>query len=133
MKNKIIEVTAAIIFKDNKILIAQRPEGDKLSGMWEFPGGKTEPKESKEECLRRELFEELGIKSEIVEFFAESTYEYPHLKINLLAFKALIISGEPRPIVHSCITWVGLDELRDYDFCPADIPIVDKLIRSILV
>lgn len=88
------EVTAAIIINNRKVLIAQRAEDQKLAGKWEFPGGKVEAGETPEECLKREIKEELGIKIEVDKFFAESIYQYNTGTIKLLAYKARWIDSE---------------------------------------
>ena len=121
------EVTAAIILKNNKILIAQRAPGDNLAGKWEFPGGKTEHGETPQECLKREISEELDIEIKVLDFFGESIYEYHSGTIQLMAFWCKWVSGESTLNVHSQIAWVNRDELDLYDFAPADIPFVEKL------
>ena len=86
MKEDIIIVTAAIIKKDNKFLIAKRKEGH-LANKWEFPGGKLEPNETPEDCLKRELSEEFGIETIIGKYVTKSIHEYPHIKIELIAYE----------------------------------------------
>jgi len=122
-----IEVAAAIIVNGGKILIAQRAENQNLAGKWEFPGGKVESGETPEECLVREIKEELGIKIEVDKFFAESIYRYATGTIKLIAYKARWIEGEYKLSVHSQIKWVKPDELEYYDLAPADISFVKKL------
>lgn len=122
-----IEVAAAIIVNGGKILIAQRAENQNLAGKWEFPGGKVESGETPEECLVREIKEELGIKIEVDKFFAESIYRYAAGTIKLIAYKARWIEGEYKLSVHSQIKWVKPDELEYYDLAPADISFVKKL------
>lgn len=121
------EVTAAIIIRDKKVLIARRAQGEKFAGSWEFPGGKVEAFETPKECLRRELYEELGIETRIGEFIAESIYEYPNGLICLLAFTVDIISGEICLTVHDAYRWVDVCDLLKYDLLPADIPIANRL------
>jgi 8-oxo-dGTP diphosphatase len=121
------EVTAAIILKDNKVLIAQRTPDDKLAGKWEFPGGKTETRETPQECLKREIREELDVEIEVLNFFGESIYTYHGGTIKLVAFWCKWVSGEFSLNVHSHIVWVNHYELNLYDFAPADIPLVEKL------
>ncbi len=125
-------VTAAIIINDGKILIAQRADNQNLDGKWEFPGGKVEPNETPEECLIREIREELGIRIEVECFFAESIYRYDTGTIRLLAYKARWIDGEYKLTAHSQIKWVRPCELENYDFAPADIPIAEKLKRELI-
>jgi len=121
------EVTAAIIMKDNKVLIAQRAPSENLAGKWEFPGGKTEPGETSQECLKREIREELEVDIEVLALFGESVYAYHSGTIKLVAFWCKWISGEFTLNVHSHIAWVYSHDMDLYDFAPADIPLVEKL------
>lgn len=127
MKDEIVKVTAAIIKKDNKILIAKRKEGH-LANKWEFPGGKLEPNETPEDCLKRELKEEFGIETDIGKYLTKSAYEYPHIKIELIAYEVSYIRGEFKLNDHKEIKWVEIEDLSTYDFPPADILIVNKLL-----
>ena len=126
----IISVTAAILARDGKILIARRRSSDHLAGKWEFPGGKIEDGESPEECLRRELHEEFGVDTSIGEFLAESVYHYDHISIRLLAYRTLLGYGKLEPNDHDAYAWVTIDEMDAYDFAPADVPFVDRLKRG---
>ena len=121
------EVTAAIILKDNKVLIAQRTPEDNLAGKWEFPGGKIELGETPQDCLKREIREELDVEMEVLDFFGESIYAYHSRTIKLMAFWCQWILGDFTLKVHSHIAWVNRHELDLYDFAPADIPLVEKL------
>jgi len=121
------QVTAAVMEKDGKILIAQRKRGDALAGKWEFPGGKLEPGETPEICLRRELMEEFGVDTRIGGFICSSKFEYKHLPIELLAYRAEHLSGEFKLNDHDRIEWVVPADLAKYDFCSADIPVVELL------
>ncbi len=121
------KVTAAVIEKDGKILIAKRRKGDHLEDKWEFPGGKIEPEETPEECLRRELNEEFGIETEIHEYICSSKYEYDHIAIELMAYRVTHISGDLELNSHEEILWIELCELTSYDFAEADKRIIDKL------
>jgi 8-oxo-dGTP diphosphatase len=123
-------VTAAILSRGQKVLIARRPATDKLANKWEFPGGKVEDGETPEACLARELREELGIEARIGRFLGESCYHYEHGSIRLLAFQAYWDAGDFDPKVHDEIRWASLEELEHYDFAPADIPFVKKLING---
>jgi 8-oxo-dGTP diphosphatase len=113
-------------------LIAQRAEDQKLAGKWEFPGGKVEFGETTEECLIREIKEELGINIEVNKFFAESTYQYDTGAIKLFAYRAQWIDGEYELTAYSQIKWVKSYELENYDFAPADIPFIKKLKEELL-
>lgn len=113
--------------KDGKILIAQRKRGDALGGQWEFPGGKLEAGETPEACLRRELTEEFGVDTKIGAFICSSKFEYKHLPIELLAYRAEHLSGEFKLNDHERIEWVVPADLPKYDFCSADLPVVEIL------
>jgi len=128
-----IFVTAGIIRKDDKILIAQRKTKARraraLEDKWEFPGGKIEKNESPEECLERELREELNIDVKVGELFTENVYSYPNLEVDILAFNVDYINGSLKLTSHSQVKWVKLSELSGYDFAEADRPIVKKLME----
>ena len=119
-----IEVTAAIIEKDDKFLIARRAKGKHLAGYWEFPGGKIEADETAEACLYRELNEEFQINVSVNNFVGESVYEYPNKKIILKAFTCKIISGEIQLTDHDKIEWITIDEIKQYNLAPDDIPLI---------
>jgi 8-oxo-dGTP diphosphatase len=123
------QVTAAVIEKDGKVLIAQRRKGSALGGRWEFPGGKIEPQESPEVCLKRELKEEFDIESEIGQFIVASKFRYCLVPIELLAYRVKHLSGEFKVNEHEEIRWVSPSELGSFDFMPADKPIVKLLTK----
>ena len=127
MKDDLVTVTAGIIKKDDKLLIAKRKKGH-LANKWEFPGGKLEPGETPKDCLKRELSEEFGIETKIGKYLTTSNYEYPHIKIELIADEVEYISGEFKLNDHQEIKWVKREELLNYDFAPADILIVNKIL-----
>ena len=121
------QVTAAILIKDRKILIAKRKASDRQANKWEFPGGTVEQDETPEACLEREIREEFGIKVSVGRFFGESVYHYDHGSIKLLAYQAHWESGKITLKDHADYRWVFAEQLAEYDFAPADIPIVAKL------
>jgi len=123
----IVDVTAAIMIRGDRVLIAQRPSGDRLAGLWEFPGGKIETGETPEACLARELQEEFGVTVDVGEALGESVYHYPHLSIRLLAFRTFLIDGVIRPSAHAAIKWIKVSELARHAFAPADKPFVERL------
>jgi 8-oxo-dGTP diphosphatase len=127
---KIVKVTAAIIVKDKRVLIAQRKSLDKLPDKWEFPGGKVEDNETPEQCLKREMKEEFGIDVSVGEFIGENVYHYDHISIRLLAYRTFWNTGEIKIKAHQKIEWVTIDQICRFDFAPADIPFVKKLRRG---
>jgi len=120
-------VTAAILIKDKKILIAKRKSSDKLANKWEFPGGTVEDGETPEQCLQREMKEEFCIDVCVSEFFGESLYQYSHESIKLLAYLTQWQGGVMESKAHDDFCWISVNELRNYDFAPADIPFVEKI------
>lgn len=123
-------VTAAIVLREDTVLLARRAPGQKLPGMWEFPGGKVEGDESLPTCLARELLEELGISVSVGEVFAESIYKYGHGEIRLVAMHADIVAGEIGPTVHDRVEWVSLGDILNYCLAPADVPIAVALVDA---
>jgi 8-oxo-dGTP diphosphatase len=124
------KVVAAIIKDKDKILIAQRNSKDHLAGKWEFPGGKIEPGETPEECLVREIREELRIDVEIGSFYDDNVYGSKDQAIHLLFYWAEVMNGKITAIVHDDVKWITIKELARFDFAPADIPIVKRLERE---
>lgn len=126
-----IAVTAAIIEQDGRILICRRPikEGKLYGGLWEFPGGKIERGESPKECLERELREELNINTEAGEVF-DVRCDWGEKDILLIFMRVKIVSGTLSPNEHSEVRFVRPDELPEYEFCPSDTRVADKLARE---
>jgi 8-oxo-dGTP diphosphatase len=122
-------VTAAIIERDGRYFLARRAPGQSLEGFWEFPGGKVEPGELPEQCLVRELQEELKLTAEVESFFAESMYEYERGAIRLVAYFVKILAGEPTLSVHDQSGWFSKDEASELRLAPADLPILEALGR----
>jgi 8-oxo-dGTP diphosphatase len=125
-----VKVTAAIMSNSGRVLIAQRKAEHHLAGKWEFPGGKIESGETPEECLRRELKEEFDIDTRVGAFVGVSLYPYKHQTIELLAFKVVWESGIMRVHEHARVEWVRIGQLARFDFAPADIPFVEKLLSG---
>jgi 8-oxo-dGTP diphosphatase len=126
-----IKVTAAVLEKDGKVLIAKRKKGDRMGGKWEFPGGKLDLGETPEECLKRELKEELDIETEIGEFICSCKFSYFLVPLELLVYKAKYISGEVKALEHDEVLWVSPSELTQYDFVKADVVVMQKLLKDI--
>ncbi|KKC35801.1 NTP pyrophosphohydrolase [Devosia epidermidihirudinis] len=129
-ENKLLLVVAcALVDADRRVLIAQRPEGKAMAGLWEFPGGKIEPGETPEAALIRELEEELGISTKEACLapisFASHPYAHGHLLMPLYACRKW--QGEPVAREHTALKWVRPQALRDYPMPPADEPLIAAL------
>jgi 8-oxo-dGTP diphosphatase len=122
-----MEVAAALIFRGGRLLIAQRPAGSHLAGLWEFPGGKREPNETWEECLRRELREELEVDAAVEGLFEEVEFQYPEKRIRLRFYIAKLVKGEP--VAKGCadVRWVDRAGLSAHAFPPADEALLERL------
>jgi mutator protein MutT len=121
-----VVVTAAVIERDGEYLVTRRQRGVHLEGYWEFPGGKCDPGESLDECLRRELVEELGVDAEIGAELLAVTHAYPDRRVEL-HFIACTLIGTPSPLLGQEMRWVARAELRSLQFPPAD----EQLIRML--
>ncbi|MBN3584224.1 (deoxy)nucleoside triphosphate pyrophosphohydrolase [Algoriphagus aestuarii] len=125
---KAIPVTCAIIIRQEKILVAKRSESMSLPGFWEFPGGKIEEGESPEECLIREIKEELGIVIAIHGQLTSSKFDYSqNTEIELIPFICTWEAGEINLQEHESILWLQISDLQGLDWAPADIPIWKEL------
>ena len=124
------EVVAALIWRDGRFLICQRPAHKARGLLWEFVGGKVEPGETKEQALARECMEELGIDLAVGEPFMEVVHAYPDLTVHLTLFHAAIASGEPQLLEHNDMRFISVEEIPQYDFCPADTEILARLTRE---
>jgi 8-oxo-dGTP diphosphatase len=123
-------VTAAILEKDGKILIARRKADDRQADKWEFPGGTLEAGETPRACLQREMQEEFGIGIAVGRYFGESIYPYDHGAIRLMAYRVGWVSGNIVLNDHADFRWVVPEQFSEYDFAPADIPFVKQLQRK---
>ncbi len=123
-----IHVTCAIIRRSGRILAARRSAAMAMPLKWEFPGGKIHPGESAEDCLRRELLEELGIVASVGRALPASTHRYPAFTITLYPFLCAVESGELVPREHEQIAWLNPGDLPRLDWAEADRPIVDALL-----
>ena len=123
----LIEVSAALIFRGGKLLITQRHAGAHLGGLWEFPGGKREAGETFEQCLVREIREELGVEIFIGELFEEICHDYPEKSVHLKFFICKIISGKPQPIDCAAVKWIEASELTAHEFPAADAQLLVRL------
>jgi len=123
----IVEVVAALIRDGDRFMICQRPEGKKRALLWEFVGGKVESGETKEAALIRECMEELAVTVAPQEIFMDVTHEYPDFTVHLTLFNAVITEGVPQKLEHNDIRFITVDEIPQYDFCPADVEILAKI------
>ena len=127
MITKITEVVAALIWQGNKFMICQRPEHKARGLLWEFVGGKVELDETKGQALIRECQEELAVTLAVGDVFMDVTHEYPDLTVHLTLFNATIAEGEPQKLEHNDIQWITPSDIPNYEFCPADEEILDKI------
>ena len=125
-----VEVAAALIWQSGKFMICQRPAHKGNALLWEFVGGKAEAGETLAQALIRECREELDVTVSVGEKFIETEHQYPDIKVHLTVFNAQIVSGEPKLLEHNDIKWITPAEIPQYDFCPADKVILDKIIET---
>ena len=127
---RVIEVSAGLVFRAGKLLITQRHADAHLGGLWEFPGGKREDGETFEQCLARELREELGVVVVVGKLFESVTHAYPERTVLLKFFLCKLPTGEPQAIECAAVKWVNREELPAYDFPGADAGLLTKLIAD---
>ncbi len=126
----VIEVAAGLVFRDGKLLITQRLADSHLGGLWEFPGGKRHPGETFEECLVRELHEELGIAVEVRQLLAAVTHAYPEKEVHLRFFRCQWLKHEPEALGCAAFKWITANEIGDHEFPAADAQILQQLRAS---
>lgn len=124
---RITDVAAALIFREGKILITRRHSDVHLGGLWEFPGGKREAGETFEQCLAREIREELGVGISIGELFEEVTHTYPEKTVRLKFFVCELVQGQPQALGCAAVKWIGKSELPSHEFPAADVRLLEKL------
>ena len=115
-----LEVTAAIIRQNGKILICQRPANKSCGLLWEFPGGKIEAGETGEQCIVRECQEELGVTLVVERELTDIVHEYSDRTVHLHFYLCRIAAGVPEKKEHNATEWITPDEVKQYAFCPAD-------------
>ncbi len=128
--SQVVEVAAGLIFRRGKLLITQRHPGAHLGGLWEFPGGKRQPRETFRHCVARELREELGIEVAVDRLLQSITHAYPDKTVHLKFYFCRLERGEPQPLGCAALAWVGKDELANYQFPAADTRLLAKLRRT---
>ena len=124
-----VEVVAALIWDNNRFMICQRPAHKARGLLWEFVGGKVEPGETKEQALIRECQEELAVTLSVNDIFMDVIHEYPDITVHLTLFNAAIAEGIPQKLEHNDIQWISPAQIPDYDFCPADTEILERIIK----
>lgn len=121
------EVVAALIWEEERFMVCQRPKHKARGLLWEFVGGKVELGETKPQALIRECQEELNVTVSVGDPFMEVTHTYPDLTVQLTLFHAHIVEGVPQMLEHNDIRWITPKEIPEYDFCPADEVILEKI------
>lgn len=127
---KITEVVAALIWDRDRFLICQRPPQKARGLLWEFVGGKVEPGETKEQALIRECREELDITLSVGTVFMEVVHAYPDIKVHLTLFNAVIREGSPKKLEHNDLLWILPSQIPQFEFCPADEAILEKIMAE---
>lgn len=121
------EVAAALIMDGERFMICQRPAHKARGLLWEFVGGKLEPGETAQQALVRECREELGVTVRVGELYMRVVHEYPDITVRLSVFRAQIAEGEPQLLEHNDIRFITPQEIDEYDFCPADVEILERI------
>lgn len=122
-----LQVAVGVIVRDGRVLITRRNRDDQFHGMWEFPGGKLELNEGAQECLHRELDEELGVQVDVLARLAPMPHDYGTLKVTLHPFVVAITSGTPAARQSSELRWVTTEEMRELSFPDASVPLIAQL------
>jgi len=126
-----IEVTAAIIYQSNQVLLCQRAIGTHCELLWEFPGGKVKSVETYQECLILECQEELGIIIQPEIHLCDVSYKYPEFVVNLHFYISKVVKGTPSCNEHQAIKWCSLNEVLTMPLCPADKNMFNKNVSKI--
>lgn len=124
---ELIKVVCGVIYKEGDVFLCRRKPHKALGGFWEFPGGKVESQESNENCLERELMEELGMKVHILNHLKTIIHDYGSFKIELIAYLCNFIDATFNLVDHDAYEWIKIADLTSYNLAPADIPIVEML------
>jgi len=120
-------VTAALIRDEDKILIAQRGRSKRFGWKWEFPGGKVRVDETPEDCLQREIKEELNLEIQVEKHFCTTHHQYSDFSIELIAFWCSIVGGKLKLAEHEQVRWVTVQEMNQYNFVEADLNLISAL------
>lgn len=125
-----VEVVAALIWDGNQFMICQRPAHKARGLLWEFVGGKVEPGETYEQALIRECREEIGVGLAVGDVFMEVIHAYPDITVHLTLFHASVASGTVQKLEHNDIRWITPAQIPEYDFCPADTEILERIMEA---
>jgi len=123
-------VVAALIWDNGRFMICQRPAYKTRGLLWEFVGGKVESGETKAQALIRECREELDVQVRVDDVFMEVRHEYPDMTVLLTLFHSAIVHGQPKLLEHNDIRWITPAEISQYDFCPADKEILERIVQE---
>lgn len=126
----IIRVAAGLVFREGKLLVAQRRQDQHLGGYWEFPGGKLEPGETPQACLVRELDEELGIEVNVLDLIEEVEHAYPEKTVSIGFYRCAWLRHEPRTLQCAAVAWTTQSALPSFQFPPADVRLLSKLVAD---
>lgn len=127
-ERRILLVTAGVLQRRGRVLIARRSTGRHLAGFWEFPGGKLEPGESPHACLEREFTEEFGVHVKAGQFLLRSVHNEPRQSVELLVYQLRHVRGRFKLLAHDALLWCPRHHLLDLQLAPADIPVAEALI-----
>ncbi|MEW4371751.1 (deoxy)nucleoside triphosphate pyrophosphohydrolase [Paenibacillus kandeliae] len=127
---KTIKVSAGVIIDNDKVLITRRASTENFAGGWEFPGGKIEVYETPQECVVRELKEELNIDVAVGAFCTETTHHYEDFSVTLIAYYCTIVKGEISLSVHDKYKWIKIKDLLGHELLLADVPIAEKIVED---
>lgn len=122
---RIIDVVGAVVVRDGLVMCVQRGPAGNLAHLWEFPGGKIEPRETPRSALEREILEELNCRIAVGDEVTTTTHEYDFAIINLTTFYCELVEGDPHLVEHADLAWRRPDTLHELDWAPADIPAVN--------
>lgn len=125
-----VQVVAALVWKENRFMICQRPANKTRAFEWEFVGGKVESGETLEQALVRECCEEIGVPVEVGSVYAEVDHVYPDITIHLTLFNASLKGEEPQKLEHNDIRFILPSEIPQFEFCPADKDILKMIVRD---
>lgn len=131
MQKPVVDVAIAVIVRDGRILVTRRMEGVHLPGLWEFPGGKRDPGETIEECLLREIEEELGATVEVERLLWENAHVYPDRTVILHAFRCNLLSGDLKPLASQELKWISPELLLSLPFPEANRSLLEKLTKEL--